>query len=138
VTVAERRSDLRLTLFDFYSADHAIPVVIGTPKIICSVMPRGSQENVFHITGLHQNLGAFSIEDFGIVNGSDREEQQCREFVRFLAVVLQVQAIMRAVLRRIAVIRSSASMSAPYRKGRKRGLLRSISTLAVPLADPAR
>jgi hypothetical protein len=52
-------------------------------------MPRGGQENVFRITGLHQNLGTLSIDDFGIVDGGDREEQRRREFVRFLAVVLQ-------------------------------------------------
>jgi len=85
-------------LVDGNAADHAGPVVVGAPKIICSG-PVGRQKEVLRLAGLHHDLGMFAIENIRIIDIGVREEQRRRDFMRFLAMVLQVQPVMHVVLK---------------------------------------
>ena len=80
-----------------YTADHAGPVVVGTPEIV-RPRPTRRKEDVFSIARLHQNLGARLVEDIGVIDIRAAKERWRRELMGFGAVILQMQPIMNIVL----------------------------------------
>src|SRR5271156_3490738 len=94
-----RRPWRRLLNYSTVTAHHAVPIVVGAAKIICSG-PMGCQKDVFRLTRLHHNLCAVMIERIGIVDIGGSEERRRRKLVGFPAVILEVQPIMDIVHKR--------------------------------------
>jgi len=79
------------------AAHHAVPIVIGAPQIVGSGRAR-RQKQILGIAGLHHDLGMLAIEHFGVVDFGAGEKDRCGKFVRLLALIYKMQAIVEAVL----------------------------------------